>query len=343
MLYGRKNTKEARLKMQQAEFDYLISKGWLREDYKGLKIFTIKTEKTFDLKVFWGTATNHTDYLAFRTEERRAEKIQERKESYDRHEQFKQEQKSKGGSSQASAAKLIKAELQEAFPGIKFSVTSDSFSMGDSVDIRWTDGPTTKEVDAISGKYQYGHFDGMTDMYEHTNSRDDIPQSKYVHSSRTKSEAINALLPEMKKFMPEDNGGYWHDQPDQVLYRIFARTSFPAEAVITGIERRSTTGGSWEDNFIITYTAPTQEQKPQITPPEAPKIDDDDIKVIEYGKGIAVLGEKTREIKDKLGRNGLGGIFQPRLSCGPGWIFPKSKLDDVVKVITEFANSKQNV
>ena len=87
-------------------------------------------------------------------------------------------------SSQASAAKMIRAELKQAFPGVAFKVTSDSFSGGDSVDIRWTDGPTSSQVEAITRKYQYGHFDGMIDLYEYSNRRTDLPQSKYVQTQR---------------------------------------------------------------------------------------------------------------------------------------------------------------
>lgn len=87
-------------------------------------------------------------------------------------------------SSQAAAAKMIRAELKAAFPTVTFKVTSKSFSMGDSVHIDWTNGPTAADVDAIVGKYEYGHFDGMDDSYHYSNRRDDIPQSKYVSTDR---------------------------------------------------------------------------------------------------------------------------------------------------------------
>ena len=85
----------------------------------------------------------------------------------------------------AKAAKAIRKELKEAFPSIKFSVTSKNFSMGNSIDVDWMTGPTSKEVEAIINKYQYGHFNGMEDIYEHSNSREDIPQAKYVTANRS--------------------------------------------------------------------------------------------------------------------------------------------------------------
>jgi hypothetical protein len=87
-------------------------------------------------------------------------------------------------SNQAAAAKQIRATLKQAFPGVTFKVTSDSFSGGDSVDIRWTNGPTTAQVDALTRQHQYGHFDGMIDLYEYSNTRQDIPQAKYVQTQR---------------------------------------------------------------------------------------------------------------------------------------------------------------
>jgi len=92
--------------------------------------------------------------------------------------------KNRKPSNQAAAAAAIRAELKTRFPGVKFSVTSEGFSMGSAVDIRWTDGPTNKQVSDITGKYQYGHFDGMNDMYENSNCRNDIPQAKYVSTHR---------------------------------------------------------------------------------------------------------------------------------------------------------------
>lgn len=89
-------------------------------------------------------------------------------------------------SQQAQAAKLIRKELKAAFPGIKFSVTSQGFSMGNCVDISWTDGPTEDEVHKISDKYEKGQYNGMDDIYEYSNRRDDIPQTKYILVNRSR-------------------------------------------------------------------------------------------------------------------------------------------------------------
>lgn len=87
-------------------------------------------------------------------------------------------------SQQAQAAKLIRKELKAAFPDVKFSVTSEGYSMGDSVSIGWTNGPTAQQIRDISDKYKKGHFDGMTDCYDYSNNRKDIPQTMFVITQR---------------------------------------------------------------------------------------------------------------------------------------------------------------
>ena len=46
----------------------------------------------------------------------------------------------------AETAKLVRAALKKAFPGVKFSVKSSVYSMGASIRVGWTDGPVTKAV-----------------------------------------------------------------------------------------------------------------------------------------------------------------------------------------------------
>lgn len=92
--------------------------------------------------------------------------------------------------SQALCARAIRKELKDLFPLTKFSVTSHSGANTSSVRISWVDGPTNDRVNDIVGKYQYGHFDGMTDCYEYSNGRDDLPQAKYIFAQRELSEEV---------------------------------------------------------------------------------------------------------------------------------------------------------
>lgn len=55
------------------------------------------------------------------------------------------------------------------------------------------------------------------------------------------------------------------------------------------------------------------------------------VHIVDYSeKAIAVIGD-TKPIKDRL--KAMGGRFNFRLSCGPGWIFSKSRLQDVCEAL----------
>lgn len=84
-------------------------------------------------------------------------------------------------SSHAAAAQMIRAELKKN--GIKARVRSESYSMGSSVRIRIEQDVSPaarKEIEVFADQFQYGHFDGMQDLYEYSNKRSDLPQVKFV-------------------------------------------------------------------------------------------------------------------------------------------------------------------
>ncbi len=89
-------------------------------------------------------------------------------------------------------AKNIRIELKHVFPKIKFSVKTESYSGGCSINIKWTDGPNERQVKEITSKYQYGHFDGMNDIYEYTDEvwTDIFGGAKYVFENRIYSDEL---------------------------------------------------------------------------------------------------------------------------------------------------------
>ena len=93
-------------------------------------------------------------------------------------------------SSQARAAKEIRKILKDL--GIAASVTSKGYSMGDHVNIDLTNQPPAivEQITKLTNKFQYGHFDGMIDLYEYSNTRDDIPQTKYLMVNNTFDDDI---------------------------------------------------------------------------------------------------------------------------------------------------------
>ena len=63
----------------------------------------------------------------------------------------------------AETAKMIRAALKKAFPGVKFGVRSHVYAGGSSIRVDWIDGPTQTMVDALIGEYRGQGFDSMTD------------------------------------------------------------------------------------------------------------------------------------------------------------------------------------
>lgn len=88
-------------------------------------------------------------------------------------------------SSQAQVAKRIRQFCKSL--GVKCKATSDSFSMGDSVDwkVENVDPVTFEKIKDFADQHQYGHFNGMEDIYEYSNSRKDIPQTKHCHGGNS--------------------------------------------------------------------------------------------------------------------------------------------------------------
>ncbi len=60
-------------------------------------------------------------------------------------------------------AKLVRQCLKEAFPKVKFSVRSSTYSGGASINISWTDGPNARQVDDLIANFKGSYFDSSID------------------------------------------------------------------------------------------------------------------------------------------------------------------------------------
>jgi hypothetical protein len=71
------------------------------------------------------------------------------------------------------AASIIKQYAKKKYPNVTVSTKSDSFSMGNSVDVYLSDEKGNsvdekiyKDVSSFAKMFQYGYFNGMEDIYE---------------------------------------------------------------------------------------------------------------------------------------------------------------------------------
>lgn len=132
----------------------------------------------------------------------------------------------------ALGAKNIRTELNKVSSGIKFRVRSESYSGGCSIDIYWTDGPTSKEVEKNADKYKTCDFDGMQDL---ETVRDTVfPEifggASYVFCHRTFSaEALKSIAAKMGYTIEVDKyeqiGGVDHSTTEQIRHTAYS-TSF---------------------------------------------------------------------------------------------------------------------
>ncbi len=156
----------------------------------------------------------------------------------------------------AQCAQAVRVELKSKFPNITFRVTSKNYSMGDSVDVEWTLGPTTKEVEEITGKYQYGTFNGMIDMYENTNRIEGLPQTKYLFCHRSIEETAKQQMLNNWTYQEPEQWNRYHEK-NEVLYRIISNHSFPSGAHNFRLVRSEITCGQIEDFYKIEYDLPS--------------------------------------------------------------------------------------
>lgn len=107
----------------------------------------------------------------------------------------------------AETAKMVRAVLKAAFPAVKFSVRSSNYSMGASIDVSWTDGPTVSRVRAITDQFEGADFDGMQDMKVYRDATrlesGELVRfgADYIHTSRTISpELANRCIKQVVEY-----------------------------------------------------------------------------------------------------------------------------------------------
>lgn len=69
--------------------------------------------------------------------------------------------------SATDTAKLMRKALKAAFPGQRFSVRTDLYAGGASINVQWTDGAPRCSVEKVAQRFAGATFDGMTDCKNH--------------------------------------------------------------------------------------------------------------------------------------------------------------------------------
>ncbi len=64
----------------------------------------------------------------------------------------------------AETVKIIRVLLRQCWQSIKWSVRSDTYAGGASIEVHWLDGPTVAEVEAVVKRFEGASFDALTDL-----------------------------------------------------------------------------------------------------------------------------------------------------------------------------------
>lgn len=95
-------------------------------------------------------------------------------------------------------ANIVRRCLKEAFPGVKFSVRTEQYSMGSSINVRWTDGPLDKAVESLIGRFQYSgsmQVDDYVTSLEHEIGGQTVKfGAKHVSCHREISNAVRQAV-----------------------------------------------------------------------------------------------------------------------------------------------------
>ena len=64
----------------------------------------------------------------------------------------------------ADTARHLRQALKRTFSGVKFSVRSETYAGGASIDVSWTNGPTEKAIKTLVDEFAGADFDPSQDL-----------------------------------------------------------------------------------------------------------------------------------------------------------------------------------
>ena len=121
---------------------------------------------------------------------------------------------------QLTEAAKVAAQIRKHLKanGVTAKVSSSNYSGGNSVRVLlFNPLPATRQqVEAYTSQFEYGKFDGMTDSYDYSNIRDDIPQVRFLFVNAEYSDDLRQDCWEwLKDYYKFDNAPEsWRDGSD---------------------------------------------------------------------------------------------------------------------------------
>jgi hypothetical protein len=102
--------------------------------------------------------------------------------------------------SATETSKIIRTALKATYPTVKFSVRTESRG---TINIYWTDGPSTARVEKIANQFEGKGFDGMIDLEYHINGW--LLNGKIVGTRCHGTEGSRGCVPAWGLIAPHDD------------------------------------------------------------------------------------------------------------------------------------------
>lgn len=198
-------------------------------------------------------------------------------------------------------AKELRKELKKAFPNTKFSVRSNSFSMGSSITVSWTDFPSKEAVEDIAWKYRSVRTCEVTGEVLNGGNT-------YLHLNNSWSDEMKATIKEelINKYGVEFYNEHIEDTYDSYRYENeMYKNLYEASLVVAEVEE------------VAEVTEATEGKKEIFS--------NEEMQILEVGKTTRVYfnGKPSEEI-----RNGLKALgFRFFKNDGFYWGNYSSKVD----------------
>lgn len=216
----------------------------------------------------------------------------------------------------------IVALLAREFPGQKFRITQRYKGEPDyGYRFEWTDGPTASEVMKVVNIFELEYKPDWTGDYhgDRTNTAFTSVFGGVEHNNFNRGHSPE-LIARAAKMMDEALASERYSGSDADKLSLLV-------VELTGSRLRDNFD-NWKRDYWPTHLAQFISAYVKLEPctaksSPATKSVSGGVQIIYYSdKALAVVGS-TEQIKDDL--KALGGRFNPRLTCGAGWIFSKRK------------------
>lgn len=247
------------------------------------------------------------------------------------------------GNDQKTAIQNIRIELKQNFPSVKFSVTKDGYN---SINIRWTDGPKTDEVEKIVDKYEDSETDETGDFRDYNPSEFNklFGGVKICFTNRHMSEETEKILNTWAESIftsdgYNDNYNCWNHE--QLAHKLFCGNSINGK--IIEVKHKDVDCGICDINTFYEIISEVENKKidnvQNVLNSDLNNVQNinaintnseivqTDIQLIDYSDKCIVITGNTKPIKESL--KDLGGKFNAHLKCGAGWVFPKKKENEI--------------